>query len=589
MGGSGKSTLADKVYNVDAVKNHFEARAWINVSQVYDLKVLLQDLAKEFMGLKSEVSGKMTVEELKEKLREFLNGKKYLANCQIDPVSPHKLKPLSDDDNWDLFTKKVIIAHDNTPSSKKCSFPMQLEELGRKMVEKCRGLPLAIVLLGGLLIGKLEDYKTWSILLDRIYWQLSQDLTPCPQILALNYNDLPSYLKPCFLYLGIYLEDYEISARRLIKMWIAEGFIVQRGNEIVEDIGEEYLEELASRCMIQITQRRLSKYIKKFRIHDVLRDLSISKAKEAGFLQIESNTTTSEPFTQSLTRVRRVVLNNKLGNIYVNPSYQHIRSFFHYEVMNPKKVDTLFRNSDAFGMLRVLDLSYLSYFKPNEGLRPILPKSLGKLVHLRYLRLSYVDVSNLPAIIRNLRNLQILDLKSISNNNDHIKTDFLSNLHQLRHLRLNGFAFNPPSDASGNLQTLNNLGIIESSRVKDGWDKYTNLKTVGFACFTLWSSTIRGDIISTLGKLPNLVFLLLSECSLHAKEMIFSRGGFPKLQDLRLSELNNLEEMKMLPNGLHYVTTLEKLYLRDMPKEFNSRVEKGGEDWEKVAHILTVV
>ncbi|KAF6161088.1 hypothetical protein GIB67_007729 [Kingdonia uniflora] len=339
MGGSGKSTLADKVYNVDTVKNHFEARAWINVSQVYDPKVLLQDLAKEFMDLKSEVSGKMTVEELKEKLREFLIGKKFLVVMddvwtsdvwkvlkasfpdtkngsrivittrimevaqQVDPVSPpHELKPLSNDDSWDLFTKKVIIAHDSTPSSEKCSFPIQLEEVGRKIVKKCGGLPLAIVLLGGLLIGKLKDCKAWSILLKRTYWQLSQDLTPCTQILALRYKDLPSYLKPCFLYLGIYPEDYEINTRRLIKMWIAEGFIVQRGNEIVEDIGEEYLEELAG---------------------------------------------------------------------------------------------------------RVLDLSYLSYFVLDEGLHPIVPKSLGKLVHLRYLWLSNVDVSNLKTIIRNLRNLDV--------------------------------------------------------------------------------------------------------------------------------------------------------------------------------------
>ncbi|KAF6161065.1 hypothetical protein GIB67_007706 [Kingdonia uniflora] len=79
MGGFGKNTLADKVYNIDAVKNNFEARAWINVSQVYDPKVLLQDLTNEVIGLKSEVFGKMIVEELKEIMCEFLRGKKYLV------------------------------------------------------------------------------------------------------------------------------------------------------------------------------------------------------------------------------------------------------------------------------------------------------------------------------------------------------------------------------------------------------------------------------------------------------------------------------------------------------------------------------
>ncbi|KAF6161062.1 hypothetical protein GIB67_007703 [Kingdonia uniflora] len=485
---------------------------------------------------------------------------------QVDPGSPpHELKSLTDDDSWDLFTKKVIIAHDNTPSSEKCSFPMQLEELGRKIVKTCGGLSLAIVLLGGLLIGKFEDYKTWSILLEIIYWQLSQDLTPCTKILALSYNDLPSYLKPCFLYLGIYPEDYEIFAQRLIRMWIAEGFIVQR-NEIVEDIGEEYLEELA-------------------------------------------------------------------------------------------------------------------------GLRPILPKSLGKLVHLRYLRLRNLDVSNLPTIIRNLRNLQILDLRYVSATiNRHIKADSLSNLHQLRYLR--GVAFNPPNDegsTSRNLQTLNVLKLKQWSRVKDGWDKCTNLKKLGlvgdlhlheedisiwisnldkleclslekwpskpeedrlknpierfsifsknlyklclggvyieklpepcdfphnFSSFTLVRSTIRGDIISTFGKLPTLVDLCMYDCSLHSKEMIFSHGGFPKLQVLGLWSFEDLEEMhveerslrslkvlfinecrnlKMLPDGLRHVTTLQRLALKNMPKEFNGRVDKGGEDWEKVAHVPTII
>ncbi|KAF6169155.1 hypothetical protein GIB67_038652 [Kingdonia uniflora] len=79
MGGSRKSTLADKVYNFDALKNHFKARAWINVSQVYDPQVFLQDLTKEFMNLKSKDSRKMTVKELKELVCEFLIGKTYLV------------------------------------------------------------------------------------------------------------------------------------------------------------------------------------------------------------------------------------------------------------------------------------------------------------------------------------------------------------------------------------------------------------------------------------------------------------------------------------------------------------------------------
>ncbi|KAF6161133.1 hypothetical protein GIB67_007774 [Kingdonia uniflora] len=527
MGGSGKSTLADK------------------------------DLAKEFMDLNSEVSEKMTVEELKEIVREFLNGKKYLVVM---------------DDVWTSDVWKVLKA--SLPDTKNGSRIVittrimevtlhvdPLEELGRKIVKTCGGLPLAIVLQGGLLV------------------------------------------------------DYEINARRLIRMWIAEGFIVQRGNEIVEDIAEEYLEELGGRCMVQITQRKPTKYIKKFRIHDLLRDLSISKAKEVGFLQIQSITTTSEPFTHTLTRVHRVVLNNKLGNIYVDPSYRHIRSFFHFEVMHPKKIYTLFRNSEAFEMLRVLDLSYLSFFKPDKSLCPILPKSLGKLVHLSRVKDGWDKCTNLKQLgldgdlhlheedISNwIRNLDKLECLSLANQTEDDPEECFDPEEDMLKNPIERFSIFSKNHT--NLYKLL-LGGVYIENLPEPCDFPHN-----FSSFSLYESTVRGDIISTLGKLPNLTDLYILDCSLHTKEMVFSHGDFPKLQDLRLRGLEDLEEVKveqgslrslrdlvifectnpkMLPDGLGHVTTLEGLNLQDMPKEFNGRVEKGGEDWEKVAHVPTII
>ncbi|KAF6160996.1 hypothetical protein GIB67_007637 [Kingdonia uniflora] len=506
MGGSGKSTLASKLFSLDAVKTHFDTRAWINVSQVYEVKLLLQEIAKEIMELKSEDLIKMSEVELKKKVHEFLKGKRYLLvmidvwtsdvweslkvalpdmsngsriiittrnkeiTVQVDPVSlPHELKPLSDDDSWNLFTTKVLIAQECTLSTGKYSFPKKLEELGKKIVKKCGGLPLAIVLLGSLLIGKLDDFKAWS----KIHWQLDHDKTPCTQILALSYSDLPSYLKPCFLYLRIYPENSKIFARRLIRMWIAEGFIVPRGNKIDEDIAEEYLEELAERCMVQITQRQPTKDIMHCRIHDLLRDLSISKAKEVGFLYKQSNTTSSRPFTATTTRMPRVVFHPTMDDFFVDPSYRHICSAFYFGILDQKILEVFFRNSAAFGMLRVLNLS-CNQFLGDKSLYPVLPKAL---LHL-------------------------------------LKLDALSNLHQLRHLHVDGYHFHPPNDlssSSSNLQSLDGLGISKWSHVKDGWDKYTNLKQLGLRGGLHFHEEDIANWIAKLDKLEDLTLDMFPE------------------------------------------------------------------------------
>ncbi|CAL5444910.1 unnamed protein product [Camellia sinensis] len=81
-----------------------------------------------------------------------------------------------------------------------------MEAIGRKMVKLCAGLPLAIIVLGGLLATKhtlrelevvyqnVRSHK-WS---DDPIQHDNREST----VLALSYHDLPYQLKPCFLYFG---------------------------------------------------------------------------------------------------------------------------------------------------------------------------------------------------------------------------------------------------------------------------------------------------------------------------------------------------------------------------------------------------
>lgn len=117
--------------------------------------------------------------------------------------------------------------------------------------KKCKGLPLALIVVGGILITKGRNYHAWERVLRTMDWH--SEGRECMDVLAMSYGDMPYYLKACFLYLASFPEDYQISARRLIRMWVAEGFIPQEGRKTMEEIAEDYLYELFQRLCFIIT------------------------------------------------------------------------------------------------------------------------------------------------------------------------------------------------------------------------------------------------------------------------------------------------------------------------------------------------
>ncbi|XP_042486468.1 toMV resistant protein Tm-2 netted virescent-like, partial [Macadamia integrifolia] len=158
-----------------------------------------------------------------------------------DPLTaPHLLAPSSGEESFELFSKKVF---QYQARNEEISYSKYLEDVGRKLVARCGGLPLAIVVLGVLLSTKERTLSMWNKVFESVNWQLNEGPQQCMDIIALSYTDLPYYLQSCFLYFGLYPEDYEFSSEKLIRLWVAEGFIKQRGEETMEDTSEEYLEE----------------------------------------------------------------------------------------------------------------------------------------------------------------------------------------------------------------------------------------------------------------------------------------------------------------------------------------------------------
>ncbi|KAK9911134.1 hypothetical protein M0R45_035057 [Rubus argutus] len=143
----------------------------------------------------------------------------------------------------------------------------QKKELGKKMLVHCAGLPLAINVLAGLL-SRRETVEEWNAVLRNVDAYIMRGTNvvagenTCQEygvsiVLALSYDDLPSQLKLCFLYLAQFPEDHEIPVKILTQLWIAEGFITSMSEihgsvEIIEEVAYGCLIELVERSMVQV-------------------------------------------------------------------------------------------------------------------------------------------------------------------------------------------------------------------------------------------------------------------------------------------------------------------------------------------------
>ncbi|KAJ9678203.1 hypothetical protein PVL29_022942 [Vitis rotundifolia] len=445
MGGLGKTTLAKKVYNDTDVQHHFSCRAWVYVSQEYNIRELLLGIANCVTTLTDEQKRK-NENELGEEVYKCLQGKRYLIvlddiwnidvwrrlrsyfpaesnksrvyttrreDIAVDAHSDcYKLQLLGEKESWELFLNKV-------GSAAVLTWP-GLEEFKKEIVAKCKGLPLTIVVLGGLLSLKDRTRDSWLKVLKSMDWHLSQGPDSCLGILALSYNDLPSYLKPCFLYCGVFPEASEIKASKLIRLWVAEGFVQKRGKETLEDIAEDYLCELIQRSMIQVADTRVDGRVRSCRIHDLLRDLAISEAKEEKLFEVDENIDVDV----LPTSVRRLISNiNQTISLHLQNS--NLRSLILNRPLTDEEGVFLHKYPK---LLRVLHVDLVQ----NATLYDLkLPGKIGELIHLKYLCLRGIEWSTeLPPSIGGLVNLQTLD----SGYNYIIIPHTIWKLKQMRHL-----------------------------------------------------------------------------------------------------------------------------------------------------------
>ncbi|KAH6812915.1 hypothetical protein C2S51_021933 [Perilla frutescens var. frutescens] len=319
MGGIGKTTIAKKVYNqIKEAKNScFDCFVWVCISQQCQIRTVLEDILKQMEG--GSVSDLSDV-QLNDRLCELQTNKRCLIVVddlwQISHWNAlkHAFPALDNLQSKILVTTRkqkvaeigfslqlgLLNMDEGLELLQKKAFPpghipadFQLDEIGKEMVKKCGYLPLAISLLGGVL-SKRKSMAELMLVKENVSAYLFrgdgniEGENEMHAVLNLSYEDLPYYLKPCFLYLGIFQEDEKIDAYKLYKRWIAQGMVSDemiRGEETLVDIAELYLGELASRCMIQVEDNcdNISPKYWKCKLHDVVREFCLSAGKKEEF------------------------------------------------------------------------------------------------------------------------------------------------------------------------------------------------------------------------------------------------------------------------------------------------------------------
>ncbi|GFS31379.1 hypothetical protein Acr_00g0016980 [Actinidia rufa] len=514
MGGIGKTTLSRQVYNNQIIVKHFDFRAWVNVSVGDRVTDLLRALLRRAVGMTTEEMKDMSDDELSFKLRRIIITTRFPQLAEyVNPRSPpHYLRFLSKEESRELFSKKVFLEE---------RFPSDLEKIGEKLVDKCSGHPLAIVALAGVLLHKEKTPRCWSGVLSSLSANHTDATSILLKIMELSYNNLPCHLKTCFLYFGLFPRDFEISAKQLVRLWIAEGFVQEKDKETMEEIGEDYLEDLIARNFVQ--------------------------AKEEKFLEVRAFKSSSA-LPSNLSRLG--VHSSMLNYISSNPASSTLRSMLCFGLderpLSLKEWKLIYKR---FPLLRVLAAW-------NVGIE-VIPDDIHKLIHLsncpmlniwkmkelRHLHFHrQLRLSEPPKKVEDdsgdvLMNLQTLYCISPDNCTERV----FSMLPNLLKLGIYGnLEDHRLSRKFQNFSKLNRLLTLKLERDRS-CKKLDSLRYVEFppniSKLTLVETQLLEDPMDILGQLPNLQVLILKNAAYNGRNLNCRSNGFPKLEVLKLINL----------------------------------------------------
>ncbi|MED6220342.1 hypothetical protein PIB30_044025 [Stylosanthes scabra] len=478
IGGVGKTTLAQWLYNNEEEEfmKGFDMKAWVCVSENFDIAETTKNVLKGIQGgncslddfnslqhaLKQQLSNKKFFIALDDvwsadgdRWSNFMtpfqqNGKKgsiVLLTTRGENVAlavhqdcrPYFLRGLSEDYCWSVFADNASFPQSNGSAA--------LEEIGRKIVKKCDGLPLAAETLGRLLRAK-HDVKEWNKILMSDTWGLPVENSKIIPALLISYFHLPAHLKHCFVYCSLYPKDYEFKKDELILLWMAEDLLPPpKRDETLEEVGSECFDELTSRLFFTHQPHYYGDY---FVMHDLLHDLAIFLA---GDFYCNLEKLGEEVEIKIQTRHLRVNIRDCSSKLLNSISkVESLRTLLLFRDSSSPNYNIEEATRDILPKCK-----YLRALSFNKLALDVLPNSIGESIHLRYLDLSGTNIKTLPESLCTLYHLQTLKLHHCSE-----LTTLPSGLHNLVSLQYLDISETPLEEMPGKMSKLNQLFILSS-------------------------------------------------------------------------------------------------------------------------------
>lgn len=419
-------------------------------------------------------------------------GSKIIITTRIFEVAAiatdvYKLDPLSHGYSEELFYATL------SPKEGRCENDVT-DEVIKKILLKCGGVPLAIITIASLLASKQRD--DWPKVYNSIGFgnEVNEDADNTRKILLFSYSDLPRHLRTCLLHLSIFPEDKLIDKYMAIWMWVAEGFVhVEPGRGLFE-LGERYFNQLVSRSMIQLVVKTWYGGDIHFRIvHDMVLDMICSLSKYENFVTVLE---TDEQFTSSKSNARRLAF-RKRGIQQLDPPTTNcmvqLRSFYatdcHIAGMPPLS---------SFKVLRVLSMEGCRSIKD----QPYQLEHIGKQLQLRYLGLEWMPIRKLPEEIGDLPLLQTLILNGTRI--DELPRSDMIMLGQLKCLRARHCEV---SDWVVNMTSLEDLYLVGAKMTlvfAEGLSKLKELRYLHIQGYISDADNLGRALVKSIGNLLNL-------------------------------------------------------------------------------------
>uniref|UniRef100_M8BLF4 Putative disease resistance RPP13-like protein 3 n=1 Tax=Aegilops tauschii TaxID=37682 RepID=M8BLF4_AEGTA len=580
--GVGKTKLVRNMYEEYWTKNHFDVQAWVsfapNLSASNILKLIIQRLKEDNVtcsrgearkNLKEElekgkyllvIDGEVSSTEWKSILNDLpdgMAGSKVVQITQTKPESspstlqPIELEDLNEDEATNLFLKTLFMKEKGKKYWKAVKEAVGKNHYGKDIFEITGGLPLAVVLLSGLLRTK-EYPGEWEKVFDYLKNKAIQ-WKRLDSVLSMCFDDLPHDMKSCFLYFAALPVNTLIRARSLVCMWMAEGFLRPKDGKQMEKVGEQYLKELIARRLVNLAPMEYEasgdeRVAVQTKVHDFL----LHEAQEASFVEVHGGDD-----IPILSNARRLSLQNHrdkyaaLANYL--PKLRSILSNFEEEVEARKEEDQL-----GSEYLRVINLHGLE-------IGDTLPSDIGNVVHLQYLGITSCSLKQIPPSIGKLTGLQTLDVRDTEVTT--LPEEFWK-IQSLRHV----FGFLVLPRRVGRLTQLQTLESIEPDQVH-GWGRRTLEKMLHLQSLYIWKLPERNaNALTAVCKLKYLMLLSIEGESITSN--LFPLSNLPRLQEMRLKGV--IVPPTLPESSGFYLPNLTKLSLEQtkVTKEFINKLGK---------------